>query len=112
MRLSFSRRAGPFVALTAALTILAVIALPVSAASWSTAKKIAGPGNFWTSSVASENSTVVAGWLEGGFDLVYRVSLDRGHTFAPAVHLGAANPGVVTVCGGVVAAVRVNSTDH
>jgi hypothetical protein len=88
-----------------------VAAVPVSGAAWSTAKKIAGPGYFWTSSVASENNTVVAAWLEGGFDLAYRVSTDRGYTFAPAVHLGAANPGAVTVCGGIVAAVRVNSSN-
>jgi hypothetical protein len=82
---------------------------PVSAASWSTPRKVAGPGYFWTSSVASENNTVVVGWLQNYGELVYRVSLDRGHTFAPPVSVGGGNPGAVTVCGGLVAAVRVNT---
>jgi hypothetical protein len=41
--------------------------------------------------------------------LVYRVSTDRGKTFASPVSAGAANPGAITVCGGFVAAARVNT---
>ena len=111
MRFISPRRGGPILAATAALIILAVGALPVSAAAWSTPKKVAGPGYFWISSVASENNTVAVSWLENTSDLVYRVSTDRGKNFAPPVHVGSANPGAVTVCGGLVAAVRVNTGD-
>ncbi len=96
-------------AATAALTILAITALPVSAAAWSTPKKIAGPGYLWISTVASENNNVVVSWLENASELAYRVSTDNGRTFAPRVDAGGANPGVVTVCGGLVAAVRVDT---
>ncbi len=109
MRIPTSRRGGSILGGTAALIFLMVAALPVSAAGWSTPKQLAGPGSYWIGSVGSENNSVVVSWLENSGTLVYRVSADKGRTFAPPVSVGSANPGAVTICGGMVAAVRVNT---
>jgi hypothetical protein len=106
------RRSAPVLAGIAALTMLMTAALPASAASWSTPKKIAGTGTFWVDGVATENNHVVVSWLENASELVYRLSNDRGKTFGPRVDVGPAyNPAAVTLCGGYVAAIRgVGST--
>jgi hypothetical protein len=103
------RSSSPILAAMVALALLAVAALPVSAAAWSQPLRLAGPGTYWASNVASEHNNVVVSWLANSSSLVYRVSSDKGRSFAPPVNLGSANPGSVTLCGGFVAAVRVNS---
>ncbi len=111
MPISIARRprARGLAAVLIALAALAVAAVPVTAAGWSTPQKVAGPGTFWMTGISSEGKNIVVGWLENGSNLVYRVSTNRGFTFAPPVSLGAANPAAVTLCGGFVAAVRVNT---
>jgi hypothetical protein len=108
MRLFSFKRGSPVLAATAAFAMLAVAALPASAAAWSTPKKLAGPGYFFSNGVGSEGNNIVVSWLENGSSLAYRVSTDKGQTFGPQVDLGAANPGATTICGGYVVAARVN----
>jgi hypothetical protein len=107
MRVLVPGRGSPILAATAALAILA--SLPASAAAWSPTTKLAGPGNYWSNSVATEGDNVVVSWLENASHLVYRTSTDRGKTFNPPVDLGTANPGAVTLCGDGVVGIRLDT---